>query len=65
MKWNAVCVRPTTPFCVSHKWQPETRQLVLSYTWVDLHITSPDIAKFRLAAWRAASEKARELGWIE
>jgi hypothetical protein len=57
--------RPGTPFAVVYEWQPESRQLILSQSWISPHTTSPAIAEFRTAAWDAACKRARELGWID
>jgi hypothetical protein len=56
--------RPGTDFRLSYQRQSEARLLELTYSWVLPTMTSPNIAKFRTAAWEVACNKARELGWI-
>jgi hypothetical protein len=38
--------------------------LVLTRSWVEPNVASPEISKFRSQAFQAAVNKARELGWI-
>jgi hypothetical protein len=38
--------------------------LVLTRSWLDPHVMSPEISEFRAHAFQAAVAKARELGWI-
>ena len=57
-------LKPGTEFCVSYRWQPVARQLILTYSWVDPSITTPEVAAFRLAALELAEATARERGWI-
>jgi hypothetical protein len=56
--------KPGTQFRVSYQREPKNRQLVLTYSWVPPSKTTPAVTKFRAAAWRAACDKARELGWF-
>ena len=56
--------KPGTEFCVTYRWQPVARRLLLTYSWVDPSITTPEVAAFRLAARELAEATARERGWI-
>jgi len=53
-----------TEFCVSYRWQPVARRLLLTYSWIDPSVTTPEVAAFRLAAQELAEATARERGWI-
>ena len=48
----------------AYRKAPERPNLVLTRSWVDPHIMSPEISEFRAHAFGAAVSKARELGWI-
>ena len=48
----------------AYRKAPERPNLVLTRSWVDPHIMSPEISEFRAHAIQAAVSKARELGWI-
>ena len=39
--------------------------LVLTRSWVEPTVSSPEISEFRAEAFQAAVAKARELGWIK
>ena len=56
--------KPGTEFRVSYRWQPEARQLLLTFSWLEPNITTPEVAAFRLAALELAETAARERGWI-
>ena len=56
--------KPGTEFRVTYRWRPVARQLILTYSWVDPNITTPEVAAFRLAALELAEATARERGWI-
>jgi hypothetical protein len=56
--------RPGTPFAVAYKRQRDEPGLRLYFSWVEPNTITPVIAEFRSAAWQAACEKARDLGWI-
>jgi len=56
--------KPGTEFCVTYRWQPIARRLLLTYSWVDPSITTPEVAAFRMAAQELAEAIARERGWI-
>ena len=57
--------KPGTEFCVTYRWQPVARRLLLTYSWTDPNITTPpEVAAFRLAALELAETAARERGWI-
>ena len=55
---------PGTDFWVTYQKQPGVPQLVLTGSWIELHITSPTVVEFRARAFHAAVGRARELGWI-
>jgi hypothetical protein len=48
----------------AYRKAPERPNLVLTRSWVDPHIMSPEISEFRAQAFQAAVSKARELEWI-
>jgi hypothetical protein len=56
--------RPGTEFRVTYRWQPVARQLLLTYSWIEPSITTPEVAAFRLAAQELAEATARARGWI-
>ena len=56
--------KPGTEFRVAYRWQPVARQLLLTYSWIEPSITTPEVAAFRLAALELAETAARERGWI-
>ena len=56
--------KPGTEFCVTYRWQPVARRLLLTYSWIEPSITTPEVAAFRLAALELAETAARERGWI-
>ena len=56
--------KPGTGFCVTYRWQPVARRLLLTYSWVEPSITTPEVAAFRVAALELAETAARERGWI-
>ena len=55
---------PGTDFWVTYQKEPGSAHLVLTGSWIELHITTPPVADFRARAFHAAVSKARELGWI-
>ena len=59
-----VVTKPGTDFLTAYRKRPDSPTLKLMRSWVDLHITSPEISEFRAHAFQAAVAKARELGWI-
>ena len=54
-----IVTKPGTDFMVAYR-----TTLKLTRSWVDPHITSPEVSEFRAHAFHAAVSKARELGWI-
>jgi len=56
--------KPGTEFCVTYRWQPVARQLLLTYSWIDPNIITPEVSAFRVAALELAEVTARERGWI-
>ena len=55
---------PGTDFWLTYQKEAGSPQLVLTGSWIELHITSPAVMEFRARAFQAAVSKARELGWI-
>ena len=54
-----------TKFCVTaYRWQPMARQLLLTYSWIEPSIATPEVSAFRVAALELAEATARERGWI-
>ena len=43
---------------------PDRPNLILTRSWENPTVMSPDISEFRAHAFQAAVNKARELGWI-
>ena len=59
-----IVTRPGTDMMTAYRKAPDSPMLKLTRSWVDPHITSPEISEFRAHAFQAAITKARELGWI-
>ena len=55
--------RPGTDMMTAYRKGPRPN-LVLTRSWLDPHVMSPEISGFRAHAFQAAVAKARELGWI-
>ena len=53
-----------TAYSVTYERLPNQLQLVMTHSWLAAHITTPSVAEFRAKAFRAAVDKARELGWL-
>jgi hypothetical protein len=59
-----IVTRPGTDMMIAYRKAPDRPNLVLTRSWVDPHVMSPEITEFRAQAFPAAVSKARELGWI-
>jgi hypothetical protein len=59
-----VVILPGTDFMMAYRKRPREPNLVLTRSWVEQTVTSPEISKFRAQAFQVAVSKARELGWI-
>ena len=59
-----IVTKPGTDFMTAYRKRPDSPTLLLTRSWVNPHITSPEISEFRAKAFQAAVSKARELGWI-
>jgi hypothetical protein len=59
-----VVTRPGTDYMLAYRKRPDRPNLVLTRSWVEPNVASPEISEFRAQAWQAALSKARELGWI-
>ncbi len=59
-----IVTRPDTDFMLAYRKRPDQPNLVLTRSWVEPTVASPQISEFRAQAWQAALSKARELGWI-
>jgi hypothetical protein len=59
-----IVTRPGTDFMTAYRKRPDQPQLILTRSWVEPYIASPEISEFRAKAFQAAVGKARELGWI-
>jgi hypothetical protein len=62
---NAITVSKIgTDFSVTYEKRPDNPHLVLTWSWIGQHVTTPAVSEFRARAFQAAVAKARELGWI-
>jgi hypothetical protein len=61
---NITVTRPGTDFWVTYKKKFGSQDLVLIGSWLEPNVTTPEAGAFRTRALYAATEKARELGWI-
>jgi hypothetical protein len=55
---------PDTGFWITYQKKFGNHDLVLVGSWLDPGVTSPEVGAFQTRALQAATEKARELGWI-
>jgi hypothetical protein len=58
-----VVTRPGTDFMTLYRKRPNSPNLVLTRSWLEPTVSSPEISEFRGHAFQAAVSKARELGW--
>jgi hypothetical protein len=59
-----IVTKPGTDFMLAYRKRPSRPNLVLTRSWVEPNVASPEISEFRAHAFQAAISKARELGWI-
>ena len=59
-----IVTRPGTDMMTAYRKAADRPNLVLTRSWLDPHVMSPEISEFRAHAFQAANDKARELGWI-
>ena len=59
-----IVTRPGTDMMTAYRKAPDRPNLILTRSWEHPTIMSPEISKFRAHAFPAATNKARELGWI-
>jgi hypothetical protein len=59
-----IVTRPGTDMMTAYRKRPDSPNLVLTRSWENPSVTSPEISEFRAKAFHAAIAKARELGWI-
>ena len=59
-----IVTRPGTNMMTAYRKAPDRPNLILTRSWENPTVMSPDISEFRAHAFQAAIKKARELGWI-
>ena len=59
-----IVTRPGTDMMTAYRKAPDRPNLVLTRSWLEPTVSSPEISEFRAQAFQAAVAKARELGWI-
>jgi hypothetical protein len=59
-----IITRPGTDMMTAYRKASDRPDLILTRSWEKPTVTSPEISEFRANAFRAAVNKARELGWI-
>ena len=59
-----IVTRPGTDMMTAYRKAPDRPNLILTRSWLDPTVMSPEISEFRADAFQAAVAKARELGWI-
>ena len=59
-----IVTRPETDMMTAYRKRPDSPNLVLTRSWLEPTVSSPEISEFRAHAFQAAVAKARELGWI-
>jgi hypothetical protein len=59
-----VVTRPDADMITAYRKAPDRPNLVLTRSWLEPTVSSPEISEFRAHAFQAAIAKARELGWI-
>jgi hypothetical protein len=55
-----VVTRPGTDMMTGYRKSPDSPTLVLTLSWVEPTVSSPEISEFRAHAFQAAVSKARE-----
>jgi hypothetical protein len=56
---------PDAGFWVTYQKKFGNQHLVLIGSWLEPNVTTPEAGAFRTRALDAATEKARELGWMQ
>ena len=59
-----IVTKPGTDFMLAYRKRPNRPNLVLTRSWMEPTTASPMINEFRSLALKAATSKARELGWL-
>ena len=59
-----IVTRPGTNMMTAYRKAPDMPNLILTRSWENPTVMSPEISQFRAHAFQAAIKKARELGWI-
>ena len=59
-----IVIRPGTDMMTAYRKAPDRPNLVLTRSWLEPTVSSPEISEFRAHAFQAAVSKARERGWI-
>ena len=59
-----IVTRSGTDMMTAYRKRPDSPNLVLTRSWLEPTVSSPEISEFRAHAFQAAVAKARELGWI-
>ena len=59
-----IVTRPGTNMMTAYRKAPDRPNLILTRSWENPTVMSPEISEFRAHAFQAAVRKARELGWI-
>ena len=60
-----IITRPGTDMMTAYRKAADRPNLVLTRSWVEPTVSSPEISEFRAEAFQAAVAKAPELGWIK
>ena len=56
-----IVTRPGTDMMTAYRKWPDSPNLVLTRSWLEPTVSSPEISEFRAHAFQAAVAKAREL----
>ena len=59
-----IVTKPGTDFMMAYCKRTNRPNLILTRSWMEPTTASPMINEFRALAFKAATSKARELGWI-
>ena len=59
-----IVTRPGTNMMTAYRKAPDTPNLILTRSWENPTVMSPEISEFRAHAFQVAVAKARDLGWI-
>ena len=55
---------PGTDMMTAYRKVADRPNMILTRSWLEPTLSSPEISEFRAHAFQAAAAKARELGWI-